>query len=204
MNPQSPAPQIHTEAFPHTWRATILQSPPLILPARQFLYPQLVPGEEDALNRGALLAEVRPATGGAFFATCALGFREPTLPSGLWSCPAPDDLLAVAGGYAYRIRTTDPATADFLPLRPVCSLLPAPQQGLLLLAGFHAVLALAAEGVRWQTERLSWEGVTLGELRNGQLHGTGWDMFSDRDLPFRIDLATGAHEGGGYTPGQRS
>lgn len=191
--------QIGTEIFPHTWAARTLQAPPLILPARQFTYPQNVPGEEDALNRGALLLEVKPATGGVFLATAALGFREPTLPSGVWSCPSPDDLLAVAGGYAYLIHTDSPAVAEFLPLRPVSAVLPAPGENLLLLAGFHHVLALGPNGVQWQTARLSWEGLTLGELRDGSLYGTGWDMFSDRDLPFRIDLGTGVHEGGGYT-----
>ncbi len=199
MNPTSEV-QLHKEAFPHSWAARILRHPPLILPARQFTYPQQVPGEEDALNRGALLLEIKPATGGLFLATCALGFQEPTLPSGLWSCPAPDDLLAVAGGYGYLIHTTSPGAADFLPLRPVCAVLPAPAENLLLLAGFHAVIAVGPEGLRWQTARLSWEGVTLGELHNGTLHGIGWDMFSDRDQPFRIDLRTGSHEGGGYTP----
>ncbi len=199
MNPTSEV-QLHTEAFPQSWAARVLRHPPLILPARQFTYPQQVPGEEDALNRGALLLEIQSATGGPFLATCALGFQEPTLPSGLWSCPAPDDLLAVAGGYGYLIHTTSPGAADFLPLRPVCAVLPAPRENLLLLAGFHSVIAVGPEGLRWQTARLSWEGVTLSELHNGTLQGTGWDMFSDRDRPFRIDLRTGSHEGGGYTP----
>ena len=60
------------------------------------------------------------------------------------------------------------------------------------------MLALAAEGVRWQTARLSWEGITLGGVENGILHGTGWDMFADRDKPFRVNLRDGTHEGGGY------
>ncbi len=191
-------PDIHIEAFAPSWKATLLPRPPLILPARQFLFPQQVPGEEEALNRGALLLEVKPASGGLFLATCALGFNEPALPSGLWSCPAPDDLLAVAGGYAYLIPTTAPGTTNFLPLRPVCAVLPAPKENLLLLGGFHTVLALGAKGILWQTGRLSWEGLTLGEVRDGILHGTGWDMFSDRDLPFGVDLGTGAHKGGGY------
>lgn len=192
------APKSHTAAFPHSWQAQVLMQPPMILPARQFTFPQLVAGEEDALNRGALLVEIRPAAGGSFLATCALGFTEPSLPTGLWSCPAADDLLAVAGGYAYRINTTDPREAEFLPLRPVCAVLESPVDGLLLLAGFHTVIALAAEGIRWQTARLSWEGLTLGGVESGFLHGSGWDMFADRDKPFRVDLRDGTHEGGGY------
>lgn len=191
-------PESQLEAFPNTWSVQILRGTPLIAPSRQFVYPQNVPGEEDALGRGALYLEVRPATGGNFLATCALGFGDPSLPSGVWSCPRTDDLLAVAGGYAYRIDTGEPGRCEFLPVRPVAAVMPVPSAGLLLLAGFHDLLALGADGVRWRSERLSWEGVTLGEVRDGVLHGEGWDMFADREVPFTVDLATGAHGGGGY------
>ena len=162
------------DAFPHTWSVQVLRTPPLIAPARQFVYPQNIPGEEDALNRGALLLSVRPATGGSFLATCALGFRDPSLPSGVWSCPSEHHLLAVAGGYAYRVDTLHPGTAELLEQRPVTALLPAPEHGLILLAGFHDLLALGKDGVLWRSARLSWEGITLGQIHGQHLHGTGW------------------------------
>jgi hypothetical protein len=191
-------------AFPHTWSAEILPRPPLIAPARQFVYPQQIAGEEDALARGALLAQIRPAAGGGFLATCALGFRDPSLPSGLWSCPAPDELLAVAGGYAYRIDTLHPESPELLEQRPAVALFPIPEHNLLLLAGFHDVLALGEKGVCWRTGRLSWEGLTVTGLQGDLLHGTGWDMYTDRELPFTVDLRTGAHHGGGYLVSARS
>ena len=57
---------------------------------------------------------------------------------------------------------------------------------------------LNANGLRWETARLSWEGVTLGEVRDGKLHGTGWNMHTNREVPFAVDMVTGAHEGGGF------
>ena len=186
------------DVFAPSWRAEVLRSAPLIAPARVFVYPQQVAGEEETLGRGAVFAQVQPQTGGTFLATCALGFGDPSLPSGVWACPRPDDLLAIAGGYGYRVDTLHPEQCEFLPVRPIASVLALPEHGLLLLAGFHAVLALGAEGVRWQSARLSWEGITLHEVRAGFLHGEGWDMFADREVPFRVDLRTGEHEGGGY------
>jgi hypothetical protein len=184
--------------FPQTWTARILSAAPLIAPARQFTYPQRIAGEDDAMARGALLLDVKPAAGANFLATCALGFRDPALPSGVFACPRADDLLALAGGYAYLMDTLAPQRCLHLPLRPVTQMLSAPDAGLLLFAGFHHVLAVDADGVRWQSARLSWEGVTLTEVRNGRLHGTGWSLPADRELPFSIDLTTGEHQGGGY------
>ena len=184
--------------FTQTWSAEILTAPPLIAPARQFVYPLRVPGEEDAMERGALRVHVQPASGGQYLVTCALGFRDPSLPTGLFACPAPDKMLAVAGGYAYLADTRTPELCMHLPLRPVTRIVPAVAEGLLLLAGFHTVAAIGSEGLLWESKKLSWEGVQPGEVRDGKLHGTGWDMMSDRDLPFTIDLRTGTHTGGGF------
>jgi hypothetical protein len=187
------------EFFPQTWAARILTAPPLIAPARQYVYPQRIPGEEDAMNRGALLLDVKPAAGANFLATCALGFRDHSLPTGIFACPRPNDLLAVAGGYAYLIDTHAPEHCLHLPLRPVTQILPAPTAAVILLAGFHTVLALDAAGIRWQSARLSWEGITLTHTDADRLHGTGWNLRTDREVPFTVDLLTGAHHGGGFT-----
>jgi len=191
----------HTNlTFPHTWSAEILSAAPLIAPARQFTWPQRVAGEEDALARGALLLQVKPATGGSFLATCALGFRDPSALTGVWSCPRPDDLLAIAGGYAYLADTLAPERPLHIPLRPVAQVLPAPEANLLLLAGFHNIAAIGISGLLWETARLTWEGLTLNAIRDGQLQGLGWDMRTDRELPFAVDLSTGAHTGGAFNP----
>jgi hypothetical protein len=186
--------------FPATWSAEILSAPPLIAPARQFTWPHRVAGEEEALARGALLLQVKPASGGSFLATCALGFRAPSALSGVWSCPRPDDLLAVAGGYAYLADTLAPDRPLHVPLRPVTQVLPAPEANLLLLAGFYTVAAIGATGLLWETARLTWEGLTLTGIRDNQLQGLGWDMRTDRELPFTVNLSTGSHTGGAFTP----
>ena len=57
-------PLVHQD-FPHTWTAQVLPAPPLIAPARQFTYPLYVPGEDDAMARGAMLLHIKPASGAA-------------------------------------------------------------------------------------------------------------------------------------------
>jgi hypothetical protein len=187
------------KTFAQTWQAEVLKASLLIAPARQFMYPMRIAGEEDAMERGALQLLVRPASGGSFLATCALGFRDKSLPSGVFACPAADDMLAVAGGYAYLVNMTTPERCEHLSLRPVTQILSAVEEGLILLAGFHTVAAIGAEGLLWETAKLSWEGVKFGEIRDGKLYGEGWNMQTDRDVPFSVDLRTGMHEGGGFT-----
>lgn len=140
--------------FARSWSAEVLSAAPMIAPARHFVYPQRVAGEEDAMERGALQLLVRPASGGSFLATCALGFREKNLPSGVFACPAADDMLAVAGGYAYLVNTLRPEVCVHLPLRPVTQIVSAVEAGVLLLAGFHTVAAIGPSGLLWETAKL--------------------------------------------------
>jgi hypothetical protein len=194
------APSFPSEAFPQSWCAEILRTPPLIAPARSFVYPQNIPGEEDALARGALHLLVRPAAGGSYLVTCALGFTDPALPTAIHPCPNPHHLCALAGGYAYLSDTTHPDTCTLLPLKPVAAVHPIPQAGLLLFLGFHTILAWGAEGFRWQTSRLTWEGLRLTGITPTHAQGLGWDLYTDREIPFTIDLANGHHTGSPFPP----
>jgi len=201
------APQIDL-SFPHRWQAKILSARPLILPTRHFVYPRDV----EEVERGALEVLIHPYTPDApdfdsetwasdepspasepFLATCALGFRDPVVPTGLWSAPKPDEVCAVAGGYAYLIDTTAPERFTMLPYRPVLQVLPAVAQSLLLFVGHRSILAWCAQGQAWESARLSDEGVTIGRIQGDTLHGIGWNMQTDKETPFALDLRTGKH-----------
>lgn len=189
------APTIQT--FAHNWKADVLKAPPLIAPARQYTYPQQIAGEEDAMARGALQLLVRPAEGAPFLATCALGFTDPTMPTGVHACPNPRELCAVAGGYVYIVDTQSPEHSTHVPLKPVVEVRSSPAHHLLLFIGFHTILAWGTNGVAWQTARLSWEGIRFTSIDGDTLHGTGWNMLTDKEVPFTVDLRTGQHQGGG-------
>jgi hypothetical protein len=190
------------QEFPHDWGVEVLKTPPLIAPARQFVYPQQIAGEEDTLARGALQLMVRPASGGTFLATCALGFTNPAMPTGVFACPNPKEMCAVAGGYAYVVDTVQPERSTHVALKPVVEVLPLLAQGLLLFVGFHSIMAWERHGLAWESARLSWEGVRITSIDGDVLHGMGWNLMTDQEVAFSLDLLTGRHRGGGFTPPQ--
>jgi len=183
---------IDRNQFPHNWKAQRLTFRPSILPRPHYVYPVKV----DEVERGALEVFITPGHGEAFLATCALGFAAKTLPTGIWTHPHPDWLCAIAGGYAYLIDTTHPERWEQLEYRPVVEILSLPEAGLLVFADFHTLTAYGAEGKRWKTQRLTSEGLRLGRIDAGRLQGWGWEMLTDREVEFSVDLSTGAHEGG--------
>ena len=173
--------------FARNWRAEILKSRPLILPRRNFIYPAIA----EEVERGALEVMVTPANSEAFLATCALGFREPSAPSGIWSTPHPDWLCALSGGYAYLINTENPAEFAMLEMRPVLSVHAADDAGLLLFVGNRVIIAWGRDGLAWKSESLSDEGVTVERIHGEKLFGRGWELMKDREFEFELDLKNG-------------
>jgi hypothetical protein len=205
----NPAPIVDL-GFPHAWQAEVLSGRPLILPLRHFVYPRAA----EEVERGALEVLIRPGAPGLafetwesdarkqgaqpeqpFLATCALGFRDPVAPTGLWSTPEPEEICAVAGGYAYLIDTTAPERFTMIPYRPVLAVRPVLEAALLLFVGHRAILAWGLAQGRlaqtWESEKLSDEGVTITAIENGVLRGTGWSMRTDQETEFAVELATG-------------
>lgn len=180
-------------SFAHLWQAEILPARPLILPKRHFVYPRDV----EEVERGALEVMVQPQIGNAadrpqpFLATCALGFRDPSVPTGVWSCPKAEELCAVAGGYAYIIDTAAPEPFTMIPYRPVFAVRAIPAQGLLLFVGNRSILAWGTQGQAWESEKLSDEGLTITKIETQILRGRGWQMMTDQETPFALNLSNG-------------
>ncbi|MGH7043205.1 MAG: hypothetical protein ACREFY_13905 [Acetobacteraceae bacterium] len=173
--------------FAHEWLAEILAARPSILPRRRFVYPRYA----EEVERGALEVMVRPECDEAFLGTFALGFSDPAAPSGIWSCPDPRWLCAVAGGYGYLVNTARPEEFAQVEYRPALEVRALREQQLLLFAGHYALTAWGARGKAWETARLSSEGVQIIGVEGRWLRGIGWDMRTDRDVPFTVDLETG-------------
>ena len=178
------------DAFPRRWQAEVLPTRPMILPPRHFVYPR----DAEEVERGALEVLIRPDAAGAspFLATCALGFRDPAVPTGIWSTPNPAEICAIAGGYAYIIDTTAPDRFTMIPYRPVLEVRPLPAEELLLFVGHHAILAWGARGEAWRSSKLSDEGLTITGVQDGVLQGMGWNLMTDKETPFMLDTKTGS------------
>ena len=186
-------PRINS-SFQHDWRATILERRPLIVPAQHFVYPK----EVEEVERGALELLIRPTEAEPeFLATFALGFATPAVPTGVWACPNPDWLCAVAGGYAYLVNTVQPTEWEQVHYRPVLDVVALPAQNLLLFSGHYSLVAYGPTGKAWETGRLSWEGFKILEITDGSLTGLGWDLMTDQEYEFIVDLKNGEHRRAG-------
>jgi hypothetical protein len=179
--------------FPHNYEVRVLESAPPVHPIEKLYH---YPVELEEGDRSGAFVRVVPKRGPAWVGFFALGFDSDQVVTQVCSSPDPDSFCTVIGGYAYVVKANDPEQWLRVDQRPVVDLRVVSQHGLLLFAGFTTITAVDQSGIAWTTERLSWEGLTITDIKSGRLLGHGWDALADKEVPFEVDLKTGKHTGG--------
>lgn len=180
-------------AFPHNYEVKALESYSLVQAAETL---HQFPTRLEEGDRTGIYLQVAPKTSAAWIGFFALGFESPQAARGVFSCPDPDWVCAVSGGYAYAVDTRNPQRWMQIEQRPVVEVKPVAELKLLLFAGFSSITALGESQRLWTTERLSWEGISLADIQGQTLHGMGWDAITDKEVAFEVDLLTGNSRGG--------
>jgi hypothetical protein len=185
-------------SFPHNYEAKLLESTPPVHPLERLYH---YPAELEEGDRAGAYVRVVPAAGAAWTGFFAAGFDSTRVLDAILSCPDPDSVCVVAGGYAYAVKARDPGQWFQIEQRPAVEIHALVEIGLLLCVGFTSITALGLAGVVWTTDRLSWEGVHVSKIADTVLEGQGWDAIKDREVPFTVDLKTGKHRGGARPAG---
>ena len=179
--------------FPHNYEIKVLESYSLVHPAEKLhQYPAIL--EEG--DRAGLYLKVTGKGLEAWIGFFAQGFDSAEVARGVFSCPDPDWLCAVASGYAYLVDAANPERWMQIEQRPVIEVRAVPELKLLLFTGFTSITAVGESQRIWTTERLSWEGISISSIQGACLHGMGWDAITDKEAPFEVDLLTGKSKGG--------
>lgn len=113
-------------------------------------------------------------------------------------CAHPDgkSLVVIARGCAYRVLPETRQMVECFGCTIVEHLAVA-ESGLLLLVTPDAIICHDALGFRWETDRISWDGLRGFRIEGDTLYGEAWDP-SERWAPFTVDLRDGSHTGGTY------
>lgn len=179
--------------FPRNYEVKVLESYSLVDPVEK-LYQ--FPAQLEEPDRTGVYVRVIPKDASVWIGFFSLGFDSEQVASGIYSCPDPNSLCLAVGGYVYIVNAADPSVWTQVEQRPVVEVRALPELKLLLFTGFTSITAFGEAGPLWTTEKLSWEGITVTEIKEQTLYGNGWDALADKEVPFEVDLLTGKSTGG--------
>lgn len=108
-------------------------------------------------------------------------------------------VIVVSGGQAYQV---DPASRSLLRHfgGMITDVIACPAEDLLVFSDGIRMWAEDATGQRWQTERISWDGIRDLAVESDSIVGESYDP-TNRDRPwsrFSVCLKTGTVKGGSY------
>ena len=126
--------------FPRNYDIAVLEGAPPVHPIEKLHH---YPVELEEGDRAGAYVRVVPRQTAAtpWYAFFAQGFDSDQVINVVSSCPDPDSVCVVAGGYAYVVQVTNPARWFRVEQRPVVDLRADPESGLLLFAGFTTISA---------------------------------------------------------------
>ena len=66
---------------------------------------------------------------------------------------------------------------------------------MIVLAGFTKLMAFDGSGVMWETARVSWDALKITDVGVSHIFGEYWDVATEKQAQFEVDLDTGEVEG---------
>lgn len=163
---------------------------------RRMFFPGAVKsGGHDGIN-----VRIVPHEGEAWVGTFASGRFGNKAITGVFATPNPSKLCVVAGGQAYVVDVTNPKAHEEISLVPIIAVRSSEKYRLLIFANHTELLAIGDNGIAWRTERLSWDGLKLTAMDDENIRGVFWDIQSESERSFIVNLADGTHVGGAFVP----
>lgn len=152
-------------------------------------------------TKDGLLATIKPQNNDSWTGVFEWGEPCPdSVVSGFWSLPHEGDICVISRGIAYIIPVIEAENYSVVQLRPICHVIPISALGIIVFGNFTSLCAFNDHGLLWQTSRLSWDGIKILGIKDTYMIGTGWDAPNQKNIPFSVNLTTGAHEGGASPP----
>ncbi|MEO6776265.1 MAG: hypothetical protein ABI467_25155, partial [Kofleriaceae bacterium] len=147
-------------------------------------------------GQDGVLVRVEPVAAERWIGIFAFGSFRSSAATRVLSMPNPDVFCVVAKGAGYLVSAAKPDVWEAVLVHPVIDVRAIAEAGLVIFTNFTELMAYGAQGVRWRTKRLAWDGLKIVSIGDRTLLGEYWDMRTEAVQQFEVELATGASRGG--------
>lgn len=182
---------LHLEnSFPRTYECEQLDELPSGV--LRFYFPG---ARSDGGNDGPIVL-VTPSSAERWVGIFAFGHHGPSGTSCIYAFPDPDVICVVSSGDGYLVNVNVPTNWRQIEVYPICEVIPFPGQNIIVFVSHTDMTAFGAHGVVWRTKRLAWSGMKITNVTPASIKGETWDIRSDANIAFSVDVRTGCHHGG--------
>lgn len=117
--------------------------------------------------------------------------------SNVFPHPNGREFVVIAKGQGYVVDPNDRTKCSYLD-STIDNVISISSRSLLVLSNNTNLSAIGPGGFRWETRRLSWDGIYDLRFDENTITGTAWSPLSNDVVPFTVDVLTGDAIGGSY------
>jgi hypothetical protein len=150
------------------------------------------PGTTDQGGLDGITIKVSPLHGDPWTGTFAFSsIATHKGATGVFSMPNPDYICVIAKGNGFLVPVYDPKKYEIIQAVPIIDGRSILDKKMLIFSTFTDIIAYSVQGLLWRTERLAWNDMKIIKVTNDFLVGEFWDLASDRNQTFIVDVLTG-------------
>lgn len=155
---------------------------------KTFYYPEVC---ENSGHDGVMI-KVSPREQNTWRGLFAFARGEAASVSGVFSTPNENQICVVARGNGFFVDAESPTLWTELD-QLVTDVRPCPHHEIIIFAGLTDITAYDEKGLRWTTDRISFDGLRIVGIGQNTLWGEYWDIRTENIGKFEVDLKTGSH-----------
>ena len=147
-------------------------------------------------GKDGIIVEIIPEHGESWIGVFAFGTQNQTGFSGVFTMPDPNKLCVVSKGKGYLVNVNDPKYCEIIDAIPIIDVHAIPTKNIVVFADYTKLVAYDETKIKWKTKRLAWDGFKIIMASEECIKGKYYDLRSEGDEFFEVNLSTGEHIGG--------
>lgn len=155
---------------------------------RKFFFP----GASPIGGKDGILLKIAPITGDPWIGSFAPGRPGQNLLNQAISCPNPNELCVISSGAGYIVQADKPSNWASVRSIPVCDARAVLDKQLLVLSDFTKLVAYGIDGLKWESSKVSSDGIQITDITDGRLTLIGWDAAKQRKIRVSLSLDDGS------------
>jgi hypothetical protein len=154
------------------------------------------PGASKVGGQDGIMIRVKRPDGPEWVGIFAFGDISKNGFSGAFTMPDPTKFCVVSNGAGYIVSSEDPKNWQEVAAIPIVNAFSIPEHGIVVFADYTELVAYSESGIKWKTDRLSFDGFKILEVTASCIKGQYYDIRSEENSLFEVDPSTGKATGG--------
>ncbi len=150
------------------------------------------PGASETGGRDGVLLRIVPVAGDAWVGSFAPGHPGHNSINQVMSCPDPHEVCVISSGAGYIVRVDNPSDWQSARSIPVCDARAILDERLLVLSDFTKLVAYGVDGLKWESPKVSSDGIQIIDITDGHLGLVGWDAAQQKKVRVSVNLDDGS------------